>query len=228
MPRVESYQEDSPFSESLDCAQLNRTWRLQPDTQWLFPAIQSSNTLSRWSVALSCLQKMSELFCSFWSHCLFPKRTTYSSLFFELYRGPLLGHLKHSKACNFSLQHVLPTPPLTSLLRILLVWNPNWLYEIRSIKNIILYPATVNVLFVIRVLYKWDATMSLCGSSPSFTSLGNTVDARSFTLKRPLWKGFFDCGKITPSMSLDCKGGQCPQKKRREKKITWKSLLSTV
>lgn len=58
-----------------------------------------------------------------------------------------------------------------------------------------------------RVLYKWDVTMSLCHSSPSSNSL---IDARSRTLKRTLWKGFFDCGKIAPSTSFDYKGGKCP------------------
>lgn len=164
-------------------------------TQWFFPVIQSSNTLSRWSVALSCLQKMSQLFCSFWSHCLFPKRTTVCfGVFFGKINifccGPLLGHLKHRYACNLNLQYVLPTPSLISLLCILFVWNPNWLYEIKSIKNLILYPATVNVLFVIRVLYKWDATMSLCDSSPSFTSLGNRCTlfhSEKAIMKRFLW-----------------------------------------
>lgn len=143
-------------------------------------------------------------FCFFLLFCLFLK----NAHFLLWYTS---WHLKPSNDCNSNLLYVLPTPSLVSLLCILLVWNPHWLYEIKSIKNIILYPSRVNVLFVIRVLYKWDATMSLCDSSPS------VIDAHSFTLKRPLWKGFFDCGKITPSMSLDCKGGQCPKKKKKKK-----------
>lgn len=75
-------QEDTHFSHSLDCTQLIHAWQLRPQDNDFFSVILSSNPLSRWSAELSCLQKMSQLFALFWSHCLFPKRTAGFFFFF--------------------------------------------------------------------------------------------------------------------------------------------------